>query len=181
VYGLLDQADRAIAADHLTYPAAGSAMVLYDRVMILDPGNDEARRGRERIVDRYLEMALDAAEARRFENARAMLDRARLVDPEHPGIDPGEAQVGLLSNADRQVIALDADSLGKRDAELTAALKKAGLASRSEGCRAVITARTDSEGRWIYQQMSVAGKRRIQAQLEIGTPPRVEVLCFPAP
>lgn len=175
---LLDRAEQAIAADHLTYPAAGSALDLYDQVRILDPDNEAARRGLERIVERYLELAMSALERRRFEQARAMMDRARLVDPDHPGIPPTQAQIDLLDSADRQVIPLDPEALRNRDAQVAETVRQAGAASRSEGCRAEITARSDSEGRWIYQQMSTAGSPRIQAQLNIGSPPRIEVLCF---
>jgi hypothetical protein len=177
---LLVLADRAINDDHLTYPSQGSALALYDRVMILDPGNDEARRGLERVVERYLEMALSAAGQRRFSNADAMLNRARLVDPEHPGIAPTVAQVRMLTDAERQVIRLDGQRLRDHDPGLKQTLRQAGVASRGDGCRARITARSDPEGRWIYQQMSEApGQGRIQAELDIGSSPRIEVLCFP--
>ncbi|HEX7037717.1 MAG TPA: hypothetical protein VF210_18245 [Pseudomonadales bacterium] len=176
---LLADAERAIANDHLTYPASGSALALYDRVMILDPGNDAARRGLERIVERYLELALSAAERRRFTEAEAMLNRARLVDPEHPGIDPTDVQVRLLAGAERHVVPLDAERLRRQDPALASTLRQAGVAGRGDGCRVRIVARSDSEGRWIYQQMSDApGDTRIRAQLDIGSPPQVEVLCF---
>lgn len=180
VQRLLTRAEQAIGEDHLTYPSKGSALALYDRVTILDPDNDQARRGLERIVERYLELALEASAQRRFSHARAMLDRARLVDPNHPGIAPTAAQLQMLANARRQVIDLDGASLRKRDQGLSGTLRKAGLASRGNGCRARITARSDSEGRWIYQQMNEApGDSRITAQLDIGSPPRIEVLCLP--
>lgn len=175
---LLDRAERAIAADHLTYPAAGSALDLYDQVRILEPDNEAARRGMERIVERYLELAMTALERRRFEQARAMMDRARLVNPDHPGIPPTQAQIDLLDTADRQVIRLDPEALRNRDTRVAETARQAGTASRSDGCRAEITARSDSEGRWIYQQMSTPGSPRIQAQLSIGSPPRIEVICF---
>lgn len=178
VAALLDRADRAIAEDHLTYPMAGSALDLYDRVRLLDPDNDEARRGLERIVERYLELALGAVDGRRFEQARAMLDRARLVDPDHAGIPPTEAQIDLIDGADRQVIRLDPVGLRDRTDAVADVLRQAGAASRVEGCRTEITARNDAEGRWIYQQMSSAGAQRIQARLNIGSPPAIEVLCL---
>ncbi len=179
---LLAQAESAIAEDHLTYPASGSALALYDRVRILDPGNAEARRGLERIVERYLELATSAAAAGHFESAHAMLDRSRLVDPDHPGIGPVEAQTALLTGADRRVIDLNAEALRDRHPEVVEILRRAGAASRGGGCRAEITARNDAEGRWIYQRMSDArGDSRIRAQLDIGTPPRVEVICFSDP
>ncbi len=178
---LLNLAEWAIRDDHLTYPARDSAFDLYQRVQAIDPGNDDARRGLERIVERYLAMAMNAADRGDFGQADTLLDRARLVQPGHPGIGPTQARIGLLSDADRQVIALDGPRLKARDPQLSDSLRQAGLASRGDGCRAEITARNDAEGRWIYQQMSQRGQARIQAQLSIGSPPRVEVMCFPEP
>lgn len=178
---LLARAERAIADDHLTYPARGSALALYDRASLLDPDNEAVRRGLERIVERYLELATEASEQGRFASAEAMLDRARLVDPTHPGIDPTQAQARMLAEAERRVIRLDGDELRDQAPAVAGTLRQAGMASRADGCRARITARTDAEGRWIYQQMSDApGDARIRADLALGSPPRVEVLCVPA-
>ncbi|MEQ8482811.1 MAG: hypothetical protein RIB46_00445 [Pseudomonadales bacterium] len=177
---LIEDGDRAIARDHLSYPARNSALDLYERVLLLDPGNREARHGIERIVERYLEMALGAAEQGRFPAARSALDRARLVDPKHPGIAPAEIQISLLDDADRRRFALDGDAVRDRRSDAVDVLRQAGLASRGDGCRAEIVARNDPEGRWMYQQMSESqGRDRIRAQLSIGGPPRVDVLCFP--
>jgi hypothetical protein len=182
IRGLLDDADRAIDRDHLTYPARNSAMDLYDRVLLLDPDNEDARHGLERIVERYLEMALSAADQARFPQAGAMLDRARLVDPGHPGIAPAEMRIRLLNEADRRRFPLEGQALSDREVAAIDVLRQAGLASRGDGCRAEIVARNDAEGRWIYQQMSEAqGQVRIRAELTIGNPPRVEVWCLPEP
>lgn len=179
---LIEDGDRAIARDHLSYPARNSALDLYERVLLIDPGNREARYGIERIVERYLDMALAAAEQGRFPAARGALDRARLVDPKHPGIGPTETQISLLDDADRRRFSLDGDALRDRQSAAVDVLRQAGLASRRDGCRAEIVARNDAEGRWMYQQMSEAqGRDRIRAQLSIGGPPRVDVLCFSEP
>ncbi|MFW6094534.1 MAG: hypothetical protein ACODAC_11225 [Pseudomonadota bacterium] len=176
---LLAAAGRALAEDHLSYPARGSAVSLYDRVRAIDPDNAEAARGLEQVVERYLELALRAAERRRFENARTMLDRARQVDPAHPGIRPTAAQVDLLKSARRRVFELNPGALDQRSTGIVETLDRAGAASREKDCRARIVARSDPEGRWIYRRMSDApGDRRIRAQLDVGSPPRVEVICF---
>lgn len=180
IRALLDDAARAIERDHLTFPAAGSAMALYDRVRLLDPDNAEARAGAERIVERYLELALNAVGQRRFTQAEALLDRARLVDPGHPGIAPVATQIALLTDAERHQFPIDGRALRDREAAVVDQLRQAGIASRGAGCRAEIVARSDAEGRWMYQQMTqTRGGERIRAQLGIGTPPRVEVTCFP--
>jgi len=105
-----------------------------------------------------------------------------MVDPAHPGITAAAEQITLLSTAKREFLALDGDQLKARDTALLETLRRAGMLARRPGCRAVIHARSDSEGRWVYQQMSAAAARdgsdRIRSNLQISWPPGVEVLCF---
>ena len=104
---LLAAAERAIAEDRLTVPEAGSAFALYREVLTLMPDHAAARRGLEKIVERYVQLALRAAERQRFPQARSMLARARLVDPAHPAIEPTGQQVALLEGARRERVPLD--------------------------------------------------------------------------
>ena len=105
---LLDQAELALRNDQLTHPETGSALVLFNEVLALDESNAVAKRGLERIVERYLELAERAAQRRQFARSRSMLTRARLVDPEHPAIEPTASQVQLLANARRRGLAVAA-------------------------------------------------------------------------
>jgi hypothetical protein len=182
IQALLYRAEDAMDAGRLLVPASSSALLLYDRVLNLDPSNEAALRGIEQIAQHYIDEALDAAGRRRFEQARAMLDQARLVDPEHPGIAAADEQITLLSTAKRQFLALDKDQLKARDPALLETLRRGGKLAAKPGCRAIVHARSDGEGRWIYQQMSAAaardGSERIRANLQISWPPGVEVLCF---
>ena len=176
---LLEQAELALRNDQLTFPEAGSALVLFNEVLALDESNAVAKRGLERIVERYLELAERAAQRRQFARARSMLTRARLVDPEHPAIEPTASQVQLLANARRERLKLDKSLLSARSETLLQPLEDLGEKARAEDCRTTITARSDAEGRWLYQQLNHAkGERRIRAKLQIGSPPQVEVLCF---
>jgi hypothetical protein len=178
IRNLLEQAYWAIAADRLTSPYQGSALSAYDEVLRIQPDNDEAVRGRERIVERFLEQALAAAGRRNLAAAQGALDQARLVDPDHPGVEPTQTQINLINQANRRVVSLDPAKLRDQHADAAAVLRQAGAASRAGDCRAEIFARSDAEGRWMYQQMSSGGGKRISAQLNIGSPPRVELLCF---
>lgn len=179
IRNLLEQAYWSIAADRLMSPYEGSALSAYDEVLLLQPGNAEAQRGRDAIVERFLEQALAAAARNNLDEARAMVGRAQLVDPDHPGVSPTQTQIDLLGAAKRRVVRLDPGQLREQQADVTAALRQAGTASRAGDCRVEIFARNDAEGRWIYQQMSGGGGgKRISAALNIGSPPRVELLCF---
>ena len=81
VAALLSAAAADLDATRLTSPAGNNALDKYDEVLRLDPDNREAVVGRERIVDRYLELAASAAEAGRITKANEFLDRAEAVTP----------------------------------------------------------------------------------------------------
>lgn len=176
---LLEQARRAFEAHRLTTPEADSAYSLYREVLRLDPGNDHARRGMEKIVERYVRFALEAVERRQFARARSMLARARLVDAGHPAIEPTAEQVKLVENAARDRIRLDPGVLADRSADLGARLRDLGARAKTADCRVTINARSDAEGRWIYRQLnSASGESRVRAKLAIASPPSVELVCL---
>lgn len=176
---LLRAASFALTDGQLVDPPAHSALACYDRVLLIDSENPEARYGIQGIVDRLLDLARRAAEQHRFDEAEKILSQAMLVDSEHPGVRPALTQIHLLESARRSVFRLDPRALDARSATVLATLREAGEASRSPGCRAVIRARNDAEGRWIYQEMSTApGRDRIRAELLVAGTPSVENVCF---
>jgi hypothetical protein len=176
---LLQAARYATTDGLLIEPPESSALSYYDRVLLLDPENPEARYGIEGIVDRLILQARSAAEQRRFAAAEQILARALLVDPGHHGVRPALTEIRLLETARRDVFRLDPRALDARSAAVLSTLREAGQASRSPGCRAIIRARNDAEGRWIYQEMSAApGRDRIRAELLIAGAPSIENVCF---
>ncbi len=179
IEALLDRAEIALTEDRLSYPAADSALVLYERVLVSDPDNPYALRGLEKIAERYLTFAQRAAGRRQFAQARSMLARARLVDPDNSALEPTERQIRLLEAATRKRVVLDRNLLTQRSAALSEPLQRLGRDAKRDRCRVTITARNDAEGRWVYTQMShAAGEGRIRAQMQIGSPPAVETLCI---
>ena len=175
---LLEQARLAFEAHRLTTPEDDSAHALYQEVLRLDPENDHARRGIEKIVERYVRFALEAIERRQFARARSMLARARLVDAGHPAIEPTEQQMNLVENASRDRMRLDPGVLEERSSILGARLRDLGGRAKASACRVTINARSDAEGRWIYRQLnSAAGEARVRARLAIASPPSVELVC----
>lgn len=175
---LLSRADAALAADHLSYPAKDSALNLLDAVLAIDPTSAPARRGLERIVERYVDLAERAAARGQVARARSMLDRARIVDPDHPAIGPTTARLQFLETAERELLRMDPAALRSRAPDLIGSLQRIGTQARKPGCRTTIRVGSDADGRWIYKHMSGGPEqRRIRAQVQIGSPPQVEVLC----
>jgi len=176
---LLRAASFALADGQLIEPPAYSAVTFYDRALLIDPDNPEARYGIQAVVDRLIDLARRAAEQRKFDEAETILSRAMLVDSGHSGVRPALTQIQLLQTARRNLFRLDPRALDARSATVLSTLREAGQASRSPGCRAIIRARSDEEGRWIYQEMSAtAGRDRIRAELLIAGAPSVENVCF---
>ncbi len=178
LYPLLDAAEAALAEDRLTAgPGQDSAHGYFLQVLALDPNNDEALRGVERIVERFVELALTAADDWQLATARSMLARARLIDADHPSIAPTQAQVDLLSNANREEQFFDHKNM--QSTQNRQLLARMGKTAKTFDCRATIRALNDVQGRWMYQQMNAAsGDDRVRATMEIGLPARVALVCF---
>ena len=176
LYDLLERADLALAADELTSPESSSAFALYTQVLQIDPGNEEASRGFERIVERYIALSLNALERRQYAAARSMLERARLINADHPSIEPTAAQIRLVASSTRTRLTIDGDLQDPRQQR-----KLQDFAANPEGfsCRFVIWAKSDAQGRRIYQALrNEESPSRLRAQILIRTPVSVEKQCF---
>ena len=168
---LLGEAARAYRAGDLDNVDGNGAADLYGEVQRLDPGNEDARRGLEQVVDAYLERASRFADQGSYASARSMIARARMLDPAHPNLQPTTERVQFLSTAERSRIRLAANDVRARSAQASEALVAFGAAARGERCRSTIFSTSDADGRWIYQQLSRApGEGRIRATFELGSP-----------
>ncbi|MDA1073851.1 MAG: hypothetical protein O3A63_03690, partial [Proteobacteria bacterium] len=129
-YALLDSAEAALQDDHLTYPYDGSAWQLYERALRIIPDNTEAIRGVERIAERYVTMAMEAAQQRSFGTAKSMLQRAKLVNPDNPTLNAATAQISLLEGASRTRVVLDKQLVSGRSQIVSQSLHTLGSAAR---------------------------------------------------
>ncbi len=177
---LIDTAERALTDDRLLTPEDDSAYLYYQQASALAPNHPAARRGFERIVERYLQLAQRAMEREQWSHARSMLARAEYVDRSHTGIAPIREQVETLANAERLVLRLDRTALRERTSAVASELVEFGQHARSHNARVSIRVPSDADGRWIYQQLSRSpGEKRIRGRIEIGLPPQVTVLLLP--
>ena len=176
---MLEQAEQALTAEHFTYPTEGSALALYQQILALDASQEDARRGLEQIVERYVNMAMVALERRQFARARSMLARARLILPDHPSIKPTAEQIRLLSEAERVTLRLQQKDLNDDNPGTLAELRNLGRVPVDQDCRFTIAAKNDAQGRWIYKTLASANPgARLRAQIEIRLPAGVERVCF---
>lgn len=176
---LLRSAQYSLTDGLLIDPPEQSALRYFERALEIDPGNVDARYGIESIVDQLVAQARAAAEQSDFAKARAILARAALIDGEHPAVRPAQNELDLLEHARRNIYRLDPAALAAGADSARSQLLAAGRSSRADGCRAIIYARNDAEGRTMYDVMSAStGTARIRAELRIAAAPRVETLCF---
>ena len=173
---LLAKAAAQIDARSLSTPAGDNSLETLQKVLetlqkalALEPAQPDTVeavfRGRERIAEVYLALADNAL--RRFDQqqARLLVERAVAVDPEHLGIAPLNERLRLASAADRRSVALDPQELNLRSSALSNTLLQAGTDAKRANAFIQIRARSDEEGRWIYQQLNKAGGGRLRAEI----------------
>ena len=80
---LLVQANDCLNAYKLTKPSEDNALYFYRQVEKLDPGNQEARRGREKIANRYAQLAEKEMNSFDYDNARRYIATGLDIDPDN--------------------------------------------------------------------------------------------------
>jgi len=78
---LLALGHQSLRQDRLLIPAHDSAYKYYQQTLILEPGNDEALSGIERILARYVALARKALEQQDEKKSRRYIDRGLSINP----------------------------------------------------------------------------------------------------
>jgi hypothetical protein len=174
---LLILGDQALKDDRLLTPIDDCAYDYYQAALKVAPDHPAPRHGLDRLVDRYVALASEAAQRGQRDRALNLLERAKYVHADSPAIAMAEAQLELFGDAKRTRVILDAAALSARAASVADELTRLGAKAKADGTWVEIVARNDAEGRWIYQQLRRApGERRIRAELTLGAPPRIEIV-----
>ncbi len=174
---LLEAGARALAEDRLLTPEDDNAYLYYRKALALAPDDPDVGDGLERIVERYIVLARSAIEREQWVRARSMLARAAIVDREHPGIRSMREQLALLENAERLILPLVQKNVREHGVDAANELAAFGRHARNPNARVSIRAASDTDARWIYEQLNRApGERRIRSAIQIGLPPRVTIM-----
>lgn len=172
---LLTLAEQALARDRLRWPAEDNAYDWYQQVLAIDELNSEAHWGMQRITRRYFELAEEAYTSGRPARAEQMLKGALQV-----AATP--AQVERIREAHRDAyrdntFALSPQALSRRSDNVLQQLADIATRAREQASRLLIVARSDAEGRWIYQQMRAAvDGYRLRGNIEVGDHPHVVLI-----
>ncbi|MEE3183428.1 MAG: hypothetical protein VX266_05775 [Pseudomonadota bacterium] len=177
---LLNRAEEAFKKDQLDAPTNDNAYAWYLRVLEIAPGEPVATYGLERIVERYIERAMDAIAREAWITARTELRFAEHIDPNSAGILVLRRQIKMLEKAKRWSLTLPADDVRLRSRFASLKLKNFSATARTSNARVMIRAGSDADGRWMYEQLNDGpGNRRIRGEIEIGLPPQVRVVVMP--
>lgn len=176
----LQRAEAAQRKGFLTQPAGASAYDYYLRVRQLDPDNKRAASGIQTIVIEFVERARSALRRRSFGEVNTYLNRAEELAPGNALVSEVRAQLvrersrASVSLPQGDTLELPASPLAAKSDEVVTLLRSAAERIRSEGARVIIVARTDAEGRWIYQQLrEAAAGYRVRGDIRLGSPPRL--------
>ncbi len=100
IAALLEAADTDIEALRLTTPPGNNAFEKYNAVLSLEPQNEAAREGIDRVVNNYLQLAQSAAETGDIETARRYVSRAAAIRPDHPAVQSATARLARRDEAE---------------------------------------------------------------------------------
>ena len=181
---ILLNAEYTLAHDQLLTPANDNALMYYRKALALDSNNARAKGGLLGIVMRYVDLARQAAARGNYSQANAMLSNARLVDPDNLLIKEvadglreqiKEAPPVQAYKGGANEYLLDAALVGTDNPQIKARLKEITQKLKATDSLAIIIARTDNEGRWIYQQMRAAQPGYlVRGDIRLGAPVRVQ-------
>lgn len=174
---LLISAEEALANKLLDASKPSSATYLFRQALSLDPQNSEAERGLEQIVERYVALALTAAQQGDTELARNLLARSRMIDPEHMSVRPTNEFIDAIDTSQRERVIIR----GLSASALTEAIDNL-VRDTGPSCRYRISAANDVRARELYQLLRQGFvrsqiNRRPRAATEISTPDRLERIC----
>ncbi|MEO0443616.1 MAG: hypothetical protein AAFZ92_07750 [Pseudomonadota bacterium] len=192
---MLDDADQDVEANRLMTPAHDNAFDRYRAVLLLDNDNQRAQLGLSAIAKRYLAIA-DAHMGRgQLSAARRMLANAvkangntaetaqfeqalqQAISAARTRAKPLSLPAEPVANIDdlnTTTFALNKADLSQRNQSMVGQL--AAIGQRVQGSReyVLIYARSDAEGRWIYQQLRNASTGyRVRGNIKRSKHPRV--------
>jgi len=173
---LLEEAYFAFIESRLTTPIEDNAYYRYLQVLAIDPANEDANRGISNIVEQYLDWSLESLSNRNFRAATNYLNKARSVDESHPNIAAVETRIADYSNASEETYLLDRTGLKNKSPATRDELAAIALRIQETSASIIISAQSDAEGRWIYQQLNDQTANRVKAQFEQRSKPGIRLI-----
>lgn len=189
---LLASAQLAFRDGRLTTPSHDNAYDLFQSVLTLDPQNSSARAGVQAILIRYADWARDAMAAGDYVKSQAYLEQAQIYFPANPLLLELQQKVRrerqLRAKREHAVLRKDPEekrsefslpggALKKKSPAVVEYLKRLAKRVQESNESVMIYARTDAEGRWIYQQLNKATEGyRVRGDIRISRSPKIVLM-----
>ncbi len=183
---LLAEADYALSRNKLLNPISDNAHDRYRSVLLMDTENERAKLGLQTIALRYVELARTAAVRGNMSEAQSFIRYARGIDNNPVVQDAAETlrkQLSSMPSPKPYSVAegeqlLDSKLLQARDTKIVMQLSDVAQKAKRTGDFVLIVARTDAEGRWIYEQLrSAVPGFLVRGDIKIGQPARVRLVA----
>ncbi|HOY23978.1 MAG TPA: hypothetical protein PK002_12545 [Cellvibrio sp.] len=185
VHRLLAEADYCLSRNQLLNPIADNAHDRYRSVLLMEPENERAILGLQAIALRFVDLAQTAAKRGNLSEANTMIKYAKSIDNNAVVQDAANSLRKQLVNipvaktyvpSEGEVV-LDAKMLQSKDPLLTTHLTSVAHKAKQTDQFVLIIARTDADGRWVYQQLrnAVPGYL-VRGDIRIGSPARVKLV-----
>lgn len=173
---LLEEAYYAFIESRLTTPVEDNAYFRYLQVLSIDPSSEDANRGISNIVEQYLDWSLESLQNRNFRAATNYLNKARSVDESHPNITAVATRITEHRNSKEENYLLDPSGLTNRSISTRTELGSIAVRMQKTSATIIISARNDSEGRWLYQQLNDQTDSRVKARFEQSSKPSIRLI-----
>jgi serine/threonine protein kinase len=126
---IIAKGDEALASDRLTAPEKENALYYYETVLAEDPSNVSAQQGRERVGMRFIELAKEAVEKNKFDDAEKFLGTAREISTSVVEIEVatnmlGQARLAMKSEKERKIALAEQQRLDQEKERAEAARRK---------------------------------------------------------
>jgi hypothetical protein len=185
IHRLLAEADYCLSRNQLLNPIADNAHDRYRSVLLMEPENERAKLGLQAIALRFVDQAQTAAKRGNLSEANTMIKYAKSIDNNAVVQDAANSLRKQLVNipaakayvpSEGEVV-LDAKMLQSKDPQLTTQLVGMAQKAKQTDQFVLIIARTDADGRWVYQQLrnAVPGYL-VRGDIRIGSPARVKLV-----
>lgn len=186
INSILAEADYCLSQKKLLNPIADNAHDRYRSVLLMDPNNERAKLGLQTISLHLVDQARTAARRGNMSEAQTLIKYARGVDNNPVVQDAAETlrkQIGAVPVAKSYTpaegeLVVDTKLLQAKDPQLTKQLVGIAQKAKQTDQFVLITARTDADGRYIYQLLrnAVPGYL-VRGDIKIGAPARVKLVA----
>lgn len=161
---------QALGDDRLLTPVDDNAHARFMRVLAYDPDNTIALQGLQDIVVRYVELSEEASRQGLFTEAETLLDRARFVDADHPGIARALLALQTEMNSGDLFFVLDEREFANHSKNAQEQLADIARQAKQHGAFFLITAPNDDLARWMFSIMRTAVDGfRLRGNIELAT------------